>query len=264
MKASNFSLEAYLERVQITQPVSATLEGLQLMMRQQLMYVPFENVDVQAGRGVSLVPEAIVEKIITQRRGGYCYEINGLFSMALEALGIPYIWVAARPMFYPARRPKTHMAVLATVDGETYLCDMGFGSYGIAQPIALSQIDTDIVQGHDCFRLAKQAPDVYTLQARVAGTWTNQYAFDLSPQEWVDFEPANYLNSHHPDAVFVKQLLVIQHHAQGRWILFGNSLKDIRNGITQQKMLTPHEIETTLAELFALPTPQSLATSPAR
>lgn len=55
-------------------------------MQQQLFTVPFENLDVQRGKTVSMVPEDIVEKIVHQGRGGYCYEVNGLFSMALEAL----------------------------------------------------------------------------------------------------------------------------------------------------------------------------------
>jgi N-hydroxyarylamine O-acetyltransferase len=71
-----------------------------------------------------MVPDDIADKLLRQRRGGYCYELNGLFTMALEALGMTYRFVAARPMFYPARRPKTHMAVIAEVDGRQWLCDL--------------------------------------------------------------------------------------------------------------------------------------------
>src|SRR2546427_879975 len=78
-------------------------------MRQQLFSVPFENLDVQAGKIVSLVPEDIAGKILGGARGGYCYEVNGLFAMALQALGIAYRFVAARPMFYPADRKSTRL-----------------------------------------------------------------------------------------------------------------------------------------------------------
>ncbi|MGM1331113.1 arylamine N-acetyltransferase family protein, partial [Klebsiella michiganensis] len=92
------------------------------------------------GKIVSMEPDDIANKLLRQRRGGYCYELNGLFTMALEALGIAWRFVAARPMFYPARRPKTHMAVVAEVEGRQWLCDLGFGSYGIRAPLALDEL----------------------------------------------------------------------------------------------------------------------------
>jgi hypothetical protein len=89
--------------------------------------------------------------------------------MALEALGIPYRFVAARPMFYPARRPKTHMALIAEVESRQWLCDLGFGSYGIRAPMALDTLDVDIAQDFDTFRLSRSAEGEYLLQAKVAG-----------------------------------------------------------------------------------------------
>jgi N-hydroxyarylamine O-acetyltransferase len=85
-------------------------------------------------------------------------------------------------MFYPVRRPKTHMAVVATVDGADWLCDLGFGSYGIRAPMRLDRLGVDIAQDADTFRLDDAGADGYLLRARVNGEWANQYAFDLSPQ----------------------------------------------------------------------------------
>ncbi len=250
--AANFSLHAYLQRIGFDGAPSADLQGVAALMRQQLHTVPFENLDVQAGKRIWLTPEHIVEKIIGQGRGGYCYEINGLFSMALTALDVPYIWVAARPMFYPARRPKTHMAVVVQLQGRQWLCDLGFGSYGITAPLALDTLNEPVQQGHDQFKLSRQADGDFLLQAWVDGAWANQYAFDLSPQEWVDFEPANHLNSTHPDAVFVKSLLVIAHHAQGRHILFGQVLKTVANGQVSKRNLLSSEVGQVLREVFNL------------
>lgn len=102
--------------------------------------------------------------------------------MALDALGITYRFVAARPMFYPARRPKTHMALIAEVDDRLWLCDLGFGSYGIRAPLAIDMTDTDIEQDFDTFRLIRDVNNEYLLQAKVEGAWANQYSFDLSPR----------------------------------------------------------------------------------
>lgn len=221
-------------------------------MRHQLFSIPFENGDVQAGKVVSLVPEDIADKLLRQKRGGYCYEVNGLFAMALEALGIRWRFVAARPMFYPVRRPKTHMALIAEIDGRQWLCDLGFGSYGIRAPMALDMLDTDIRQDFDTFRLTRNAEGEYLLQARMEGKWASQYGFDLSPQEWIDFVPANYLNSTHPDAIFVQKLLVVQHRPEGRQILLGNVLKTITAQGVETQQLAEDDIASVLKNCFAL------------
>ncbi len=112
MKAENFSLDGYFERIGFSGSVNQDLNTLEMMMRAQLCSVAFENTEVQAGRIPSLKPEDIVKKIVYDGRGGYCYELNGLFAMALETIGFEYYFAAARPMTYPERRPKTHMVVI--------------------------------------------------------------------------------------------------------------------------------------------------------
>lgn len=253
MKADNFSLSAYFARIGYQGAPSADIGTVSELMRRQLFTVPFENLDVQAGKIVSLVPEAIVEKIVGRRRGGYCYEVNGLFAMALEALGINYQFVAARPMLCPVKRPKTHMAIVASIDGEKWLCDLGFGSYGIRAPMRLDADQVEIRQDEDIFVLKKEGDAGYLLQALVDGVWVNQYAFDLSPQEWIDFAPANYLNSTHPDAVFVQRLLVVLHTPDGRSILCGDSLKIIERGRVKTQTVARHERDSVLTSIFGLP-----------
>lgn len=253
MHASNFDLPTYLQRIGYTGHPAGDTTTLHALMRQQLFTVPFENLDVQAGKVVSLVPEDIADKILQQGRGGYCYEVNGLFAMALQALGIPYQFVAARPMFYPARRPRTHMAVIAEVEGRRWLCDLGFGSYGIRAPMDLKLLDIDIEQDSDTFLLTRDERGEYLLKAQVDGEWASQYGFDLSPQEWIDFVPANYLNSTHPEAIFVQKLVVVQHHSSGRSILLGDMLKTITDGRAERRQLDPKEVEEVLLNQFRLP-----------
>lgn len=252
MQADNFTLQNYFDRIGYRGNAGTDIGSVAEMMRCQLFSVPFENLDVQAGKVVSLVPEEIVVKLLTRNRGGYCYEVNGLFAMALQSLGIPYQFVAARPMTYPVRRPKTHMALVLTLDGERWLCDLGFGSYGIRAPMRLDLIDVEVRQDFDTFLLAKTNDREYLLKAQVDGEWANQYAFDLSPQEWIDFVPANYLNSTHPDALFVKKLLVVLHDKTGRKILFDDTLKTVVNGKVEKRTIRPEERKSILLEEFGL------------
>lgn len=237
MKAANFSLAEYFNRISYpaaSLPSSSKIgiKELSAIMRQQLFTVPFENTQVQAGSTPSLKPENIVTKIIEHKRGGYCYEVNGLFALALEAMGVDYYFVAARPMFYSTMRPKTHMAIIVELDGERYLCDLGFGSYGLRAPFPVSQLDVEIQQDSDAFKLTQTGEREYCLQAKVNGAWANQFGFDFYPQEWIDFSPANHMNATHHDSIFVQKLLIVQHHEQGRTILFGSNLKHMLAGAT--------------------------------
>lgn len=252
MQATNFKLQDYFNRIGYVGQPETNIETLRALMRCQLFSVPFENLDVQAGKVVSMVPEEIVDKIIYRQRGGYCYEVNGVFAMALQALGFNYQLVAARPMFYPVRRPKTHMAIVVRLGQQSWLCDLGFGSYGLRAPMALDRLDVETMQDNDCFRLSKQGEHEFLLQARVDAVWQNQFAFDLNHWEWIDFYPANYMNSTHPEAIFVQRLLVVLHQPEGRQILFGESLKTIRQGVVEKRMVPSTERNETLKKLFGL------------
>ncbi|KAA0089013.1 arylamine N-acetyltransferase family protein [Trinickia soli] len=255
MHADNFSLKDYFARIGYAGPTTPEIGTVARMMQRQLYSVPFENLDVQAGKIVSLVPEEIVDKIVHRKRGGYCYEVNGLFSMALEALNIPHQLVAARPMIYPARRPRTHMAIVVALEGERWLCDLGFGSYGIRAPMRLSALDVEVRQDYDAFKLSPIDDGFYLLQAKVDGEWANQYAFDLSPQEWVDFVPANYLNSTHPDSIFVQRVVAVLHNEAGRKILAGDSFKIVAHGHTEKRTIAWDEALGILPHEFGLTMP---------
>lgn len=252
MHATNFNLAAYFDRIGYAGDAAPDLATVTAIMRRQLESVPFENLDVQAGRSISLVPEDIVDKIVRRRRGGYCYEVNGLFAMVLEALGIPYRFVGCRPMTYPARRPRTHMAILARLAGEDWLCDVGFGSYGPRAPLRLADTDRPLRQDGDTFLLARADEREYHLKARVDGAWADQYGFDLGHQEWVDFLPANWLNSTHPDTLFVQNLIVMRQTPAGRMILFNDRLKTVADGVTTTRQVAAGELPALLAGAFGL------------
>jgi len=252
MQATNFNIRAYLSRIGFRGRVAADFRTLKGIMQAQLFSVPFENLDVQAGKTVSLAPEDIYRKIVEHRRGGYCYEVNGVFSMALAALGIPCRLVAARPMTYPVRRPKTHMAIVAEIGGEQWLCDLGFGSYGIREPLHLGVLDREIRQGPAGFMLTKSAEGEYLLQSLSEGKWMSLYEFNLSAQERVDFEPANYLNATHPDSIFVRALMVVLQTPTGKKVLHGDRFRVVSGSSVEERLVSPEEIPGLLEREFSL------------
>ena len=251
MFAQNFKLTDYCQRIGFSGELRADLPTVQALMQQQLRTIPFENLDVLAGKPISLEPDDIVAKLIGRRRGGYCYEVNGLFAMVLQVLGIPYQFVAARPMFYPVKRPRTHAALVVELEGKQWLVDLGFGSYGIRAPLDLAVLDTPIQQDGDTFMLIQQGSD-WVLKAWVEGQWVNQYGFNHCPVEWIDFAPANWLNSTHPQAIFTQKYLVVRFTEQGRLILFADTFKVVENQQVTQTTVQAHEYEAILAREFGL------------
>lgn len=252
MQAENFILTDYLQRIGFTDEPVANADSLCQLMRAHVQSIPFENLDVQAGKIVSLVPEDIVNKIIYGKRGGYCYEVNSLFAMALTALGFEYDLVGARPMFYPQRRPKSHMVLMVKIGAQRWLCDTGFGSFGLRAPIELNRVGQVIKQDNETFMLEKNERGEFVLKALVKGEWANQFGFDLYPMEMIDFMPVNYYNSTHPDAVFVQRYLVMQQRPDGRTLLSGNQLKQLRGDQETVTEIAEDQLDEVLWREFKL------------
>jgi N-hydroxyarylamine O-acetyltransferase len=252
MQAQNFILADYLQRIDFTGAAAPDPDTLCQLMRCQLRAIPFENLDVQAGKIVSIVPEDIVNKIVYGQRGGYCYEVNSLFAMALAAVGFEYDLIGARPMFYPQRRPKSHMVLMVKLGEERWLCDTGFGSFGLRAPVGLHQVGQVIQQDNETFMLDKNERGEFVLKALVKGEWANQFGFDLQPMEMIDFMPVNYYNSTHPDAVFVQRYLVMQQRPDGRTLLSGDQLKQLRGDQETVTEITAEQLDEVLWREFKL------------
>lgn len=258
MQANNFNLQDYLNRIGFQGKTEVNLECLTRLMRCQLFSIPFENIDVQRNRFVSLVPEEVVNKIIYSKRGGYCYEVNGIFAMALAAIGFSYQFCGARPMFYPTLRPKTHVVNLVEIKGEKFVCDLGFGSYGIRAPLALNKLNQVIQQDYDQFELSQMDQNTFLVKAKVENEWKNQFCFDLYPVQWIDLTLPNYFNSTHPDTIFVQKLLVVKHNSDGRSILLDNQLKRYVKGKIEIFEMNQDDIPDILKSEFFIDYPKSI------
>lgn len=252
MYAENFKLDDYCRRIRFTGELKPDFATVKALMQQHLRTIPFENLNVLAGKVISLKPEDMVDKLIHQQRGGYCYEMNGLFTMALTALGIDYEWVAARPLFYPVRRPRTHAALIVEFDGVEWLLDLGFGSYGIREPMRLDLLNQPVKQSYDQFMLSQEEDGDLAVQALVDGVWVKQYGFNRNVVEWIDFAPANWMNSTHPDAIFTQKNVIVLFTATGRKLLFGQLFKEYKAGQVSQIKVQDEQIGTVLEQEFHL------------
>lgn len=133
------ALDAYLARIGLDARPTADIDGLRTVHRAHRRTIPFENLDIALGRGISLDPDVLFAKLVTARRGGYCFEHNALFLGALEALGFAVRPLLARVwLFADGVPPATHTLTLVTLGGEAWIADAGFGGSEVP-PLRLAE-----------------------------------------------------------------------------------------------------------------------------
>ncbi|MBS0659854.1 MAG: arylamine N-acetyltransferase [Verrucomicrobia bacterium] len=194
-------LEAYFARIGYAGPRTSNAAVLQAMHRAHRGSIPFENLDILLGRTPSLDLPNLEAKLVAGRRGGYCFEQNTLFAAVLEALGYRVERLIGRVLSGAPSvpRPRTHMMLAVEADGGEWLCDVGFGAWGILDPVPLA------VGGH--------SQDGWLVELREsAGLWTLScpqypsdpvmYVFDRQPQIASDYEMANFYTACHPTSQF--------------------------------------------------------------
>lgn len=213
-------LTPYLHRIGLTAAPQADANGVATLQSAHRRAIGFENLDVMLGRPIRIDPQSVFDKLVTRGRGGYCFEHNRLFCDALAAIG-----VANRPLLArvrlgqapDAQPPRTHVCLLATIGGEAWLVDAGFGGSDLA-PLPL----VDGVQGstsdgafHRLRRtgergslsgewLLERAGPSGATDGRAAAheDWQAQYIFDLSEVATEDLEQANHWTSTRPGTRF--------------------------------------------------------------
>lgn len=228
MEATGFDLDAYLARVGHGRPSGPSLEVLTSLHEAHVASIPFENLDVLLGRPIELDLPSLQAKLVTARRGGYCFEQNTLFRGALEAIGFDVTSLAARVRAgATALRPRTHMLLLVDIAGDRFLADVGFGGDGPVQPLPLVAAPEREANARG-LRLHREG-DLWVLSGDVAGPRIDLYAFTLEPHYPVDYEMANHFTSTHPRSPFLLTLTVQRSWPTRRLILRGRELT-VRDG----------------------------------
>lgn len=244
---------AYLARIGYQGSVVPSMETLRGLHLSHVLTVPFENLDIHLGRPISLEPSALFEKIVTSRRGGYCFELNGLFALLLEDLGFAITRLAARVLYgTEGVRPRSHQMLLVHLDGDCWIVDVGFGGQGLREPLPCVA-GLEHRQGPDRFRLTTDERGEHVLQCRLDEAWTDLYSFTLEPWLPVDYQFANYYHSHAPESLFVQRLICTMPTLDGRKSLIDRLFKVRDQQGTQEVHVTNEdERENLLQENFGV------------
>jgi len=222
------NIDEYLQRLRLTITPTNDLDTLTTLHRAHAFTVPFENFNVQLKRPIPLDTDSLFKKLVTEKRGGYCYELNILFAALLEELGFEVTHLIGRPLYgyNNVLRPKTHMILKVSLEGKDYLCDLGFGGKGLIEPIELSY-DIEHEQFGDTFKLIPHT-EGFELQSKLYEEWISLYSFDLHSQDLIDYELANFYNLHSPNSRFTQQVICAMPTEQGRMLLLDKTFKHPR------------------------------------
>ena len=249
-------LPRYLARIGYAATVAPTMEVLAALQAAHIAAIPFEGIDALTGAGVDIGADAVDAKLIGQRRGGYCFEQNGLFLRVLKAIGFDAEGLIGRvrwmlPEDAPPT-PRTHMVVRVMLDGRPWLTDVGFGATVPPQPLAMDSEEPQSTR-HETYRIVRTG-DVWQVAASIEGEWRTLYRLDHVSPPAIDYEIGNWYTSAHPDSHFRRQLIAARTTAEARYGLRDNRLTmRLTDGRIDRRYLTADEIERALAEIFLLP-----------
>jgi N-hydroxyarylamine O-acetyltransferase len=247
MNQARFDQEAYIARIGYEGSLDPTPETLKALHFAHVAAIPFENLDIVLGQTISLDLGHLQAKLVTAKRGGYCFEQNALFAAVLESLGFDVIRLAARVRFGAKEiRPRLHMLLEVRIGAEPWLADVGFGCSGPLYPISLLDPAAS-QQGVWTFRLRAEG-DELVLESSESEGWLDLYAFTREPQYPVDYEIGNHYTSTHPHSPFVQNLVVQKGNSSSRFILRNRELTELK---PPAKTTEPVEGDEALLELLA-------------
>jgi len=253
-------LAAYFDRVGYIAPDrgphQATSDTLHALHRLHPQVIPFENLDALLGCTPRLDLESVFAKLVTARRGGYCYEHNLLFRAVLNTLGFETTGLAARVVWSDpaAMPPRTHMMLLVETPDETWLADVGFGSMTLSAPL-LFDTGRDQATPHETFRIDLIERGDFLLQVKLGDAWKPIYRFDLEPQFPADYAMANHYVSTFPESIFLSHLIVARVMPGERRTLFDATLtrRGKASGIeAKRELTTAAELRGVLQDVFGL------------
>jgi N-hydroxyarylamine O-acetyltransferase len=226
---------AYLRRINYKGLVYRDLDTLRALQQQHVFEIPFETLDIINQIPILLQTEILFQKVVLDKRGGYCYELNILFHQLLSLCGFRVSMVAGRLLHkHGYGREFEHMALIVELHGQKWLVDVGYGDFSLA-PLSVQTgeiqsdgrnyyqiIDPVVVDGKEYLGVAKWNTGKQDFKI--------DYIFTLTPRSIGDFAGMNEFHQHSPDSHFARSLICTLPTAEGRITLINNKLMRTENG----------------------------------
>lgn len=236
----DMKVNSYLERVKFTKDVFPDIKTLYDLHLAHMLAVPFENLDIGLKRPVKITEQAIYEKVVNDKRGGFCYELNGLFAWLLQQIGFNVIHLNARVYDHEGTMgiDFDHLALLVQIPENPgyWLADVGFGD-SFVEPLRFD-MDVEQVQGLRVYRI-EQVTDGYVVwRKNYDGAWERLYFFDLVPRTFPDeYEAACLYHQTSPESSFTRGSIITRATKDGRVSLEDGRLIITKNGNRTERPL---------------------------
>jgi N-hydroxyarylamine O-acetyltransferase len=247
-------LDDYLRKIGEAPPFDGRGETLRRVHAAHRETFLFENVTIQKGGGISLVLGDLERKFLDEGCGGYCFEHNTLFAAALNDLGFTVATLLARVRNGPPDRwVRTHMVLRVTIDGAPWLADVGYGGFGLIEPMPLVEGAT-ADQGGAAYALRRE-DGAWILSIRDSSSVADLYEFTEDPQTAADIEVANHYTATHPDSRFRRMLTIQRGTRDERVLLRGDRLIRFRDGRTTEQPVGREQLRGIARDLFGVELP---------
>lgn len=246
---SDAQLTRYFARIGYDGPRQPTLTTLRAIHRAHLLAIPYENLDIQLGVPVTVDREALFVKLVDERRGGWCFEMNGLLGRVLETLGfdVRYVSGAVGRAERGWRALGNHLVLIVTLD-RRWIVDVGFGD-GFLTPLPLE--------------VGSYRQDFLQYSVSRDGAWwrvhnhhfggADGFDFTMTARSLDDFAFQCHELQTSPDSSFVKTLVCERHERDGLVILRSASLREVRaDGVTTRVLADAADFDRVLRERFDL------------
>jgi N-hydroxyarylamine O-acetyltransferase len=221
-------------------PLDCTAETLRQLQIAHLLSVPFENLSIHWGQPVILEDQALFEKVVMRRRGGFCYELNGLFAALLRALGFEVVMLSAGVVRSSGELGPEfdHMTLMVTLD-ERWLVDVGFGD-AFREPLLLDERAAQ-TQGERAYRIDTSEDRLILMQRDRGSDWRARYQFRLSPRAYPDYAEMCRYHQTSPDSIFTQGRICVRATPEGCVWLSKMQLVSIRSGERNERELANEE-----------------------
>lgn len=235
-------------------PIRHDIALLREIQSRSVCAIAYENLDIVAGKPLDLSEDGLFRKIVTEHRGGYCFETNGLLSLMLREMGFSVTERFARYLRgengIPMRR---HRLVITQLPEGAYLCDIGIGQTAPRFPVKIEE-GLEQEQGPECYRMCRDARHGWVLQELKDGVWQNYLCFSDEEAYPVDFVQPSFFCQMHPDSVFNKADMVAIKTVDGRCSLDGRVYKQFRSGtlVHMEEDISDERRARLLREIFLL------------
>jgi N-hydroxyarylamine O-acetyltransferase len=252
-------VEAYLRRIYYDGPRDPTSSTLRDLHRQHLYTVPFENLDIALAAPIRLDLAALFEKIVIRKRGGFCYELNGLFCELLKALGFRVEVLSARVRSADGSfsREFDHMLLKVSLEDEHWIADVGFGDSSL-DPVRMRPEDA---QMKDAPQFAVLAADrAWDLGRRQSdGSYVPDYRFTETPRQLGDFEGMCEFHQTSPESHFTQKRVCTKALPNGRITVACMRLIETRDGVRRESALNAkEELRNCLSSQFGIEFPETI------